>query len=365
MTEWLHLPRQVHATSPHGKAGPFLFRMTDRSPATTVGQAGESALIERIRARAGVAAPWIAIGIGDDAAAIVPDRNRHIIVTTDSLIEDVHFRRAWTTPRAIGHKALAVNLSDLAAMGATPRACLLSLALPPSFPLDEFEALIDGLTSLAARTGAPLAGGNLTRSPGPVVVDVTAIGSAHPRRLLTRRGGRPGDLLFVSGRVGSAAAGLAMLETADRDALTTGERACVERFETPEPRLRMGRAAAFSRAVTACIDLSDGLADAVRQLAEASRTGAELRAASLPIDDGAIQWAKRTGGDALASTLSGGEDYELLFAVSPRRRRSFLGAMRRCPDIPVSHIGELTRPGEPCLVDGTERTPLPRGFRHF
>ena len=340
--------------------------MTDRSTATTVGQAGESALIDRIRSRAGVGAPWIAIGIGDDAAAIVPDRNRHIVVTTDSLIEDVHFRRAWTAPRAIGHKALAVNLSDLAAMGATPRACLLSLALPTSFPLDEFDDLIDGLTSLAARTGAPLAGGNLTRSPGPVVVDVTAIGSAHPRRILTRRGGRPGDLLFVSGRVGGAAAGLAMLETAEqRDALTTAERGCLERFETPEPRLRMGRLAAFSRAVTACIDLSDGLADAVRQLAEASGTGAELRAGSLPIDEGAIQWAERRGGDALSATLSGGEDYELLFAVSPRRRRSFLGAMRRCPDVPVSHIGELTRPGELCLVNGAERTPLPRGFRHF
>ena len=348
--------------------------MTDRSPATTVGQAGESALIDRIRSRTGAAAPWIAIGIGDDAAAIVPDRNRHIVVTTDSLIEDVHFRRAWTAPRAIGHKALAVNLSDLAAMGATPRACLLSLALPASFPLDDFDQLIDGLTSLAARTGAPLAGGNLTRSPGPVVVDVTAIGSAHPRRILTRRGGRPGDLLFVSGRVGGAAAGLAMLETVERnalgtagrrDALTPAERGCLERLETPEPRLRMGHAAAFSRAVTACIDLSDGLADAVRQLAEASGTGAELRAGSLPIDDGAIQWAQRSGGDALSSTLSGGEDYELLFAVSPRRRRSFLGAMRRCPDVPVSHIGELTRPGEPCLVNGDERTPLPRGFRHF
>ena len=342
--------------------------MTDRSPATTVGQAGESALIDRIRSRTGAAAPWIAIGIGDDAAAIVPDRNRHIVVTTDSLIEDVHFRRAWTAPRAIGHKALAVNLSDLAAMGATPRACLLSLALPASFPLDDFDQLIDGLTSLAARTGAPLAGGNLTRSPGPVVVDVTAIGSAHPRRILTRRGGRPGDLLFVSGRVGGAAAGLAMLETGagdSRDTLTTAERGCLERFETPEPRLRMGRAAAFSRAVTACIDLSDGLADAVRQLAAASGTGADLRAGSLPIDPGATQWAERHRGNALSSTLSGGEDYELLFAVSPRRRRSFLGAMRRCPDVPVSHIGELTRPGEPCLVNGDERTPLPRGFRHF
>ena len=120
-------------------------------------------------------------------------------MTTDSLIEDVHFRRAWTAPRAIGHKALAVNLSDLAAMGATPRACLLSLALPPSYALEEFDDLIDGVIALGAESGAPLVGGNLTRSPGPVVVDVTAVGSAHPRRVLTRRGGRPGDLLFVSG----------------------------------------------------------------------------------------------------------------------------------------------------------------------
>jgi thiamine-monophosphate kinase len=341
-------------------------RMTDRSPATTVGQAGESALIDRIRRRTGAAAPWITIGIGDDAAAIAPDRNRQIIVTTDSLVEDVHFRRAWTAPRAIGHKALAVNLSDLAAMGATPRACLLSLVMPEALPLDEFDELIDGLASLAAASGAPLAGGNLTRSPGPLVIDVTAVGSAHPRRTLTRGGGRPGDLLFVSGRLGGAAAGLGMLEAGERrDALDDSERRCLERFEMPAPRLRLGHVAAFSRAVTACIDLSDGLADAVRQIAAASGTGADVEAGSLPIEEGSVRWANRSGRDGLMSALAGGEDYELLFAVSPRRRRSFLAAARRCPDVPVTHIGQLTQDGEPALVSAAGRLPLPAGFRHF
>jgi thiamine-monophosphate kinase len=340
--------------------------MTDRSPATTVDQVGESALIDRIRRRTGHGAPWITVGIGDDAAAIAPDRNRQIIVTTDALVEDVHFRRAWTAARAIGHKALAVNLSDLAAMGATPRACLLSLALPGAFPVADFDDLIDGLTTLAARAGAPLVGGNLTRSPGPVMVDVTAIGSAHPRRVLTRRGGRPGDLLFLSGRVGGAAAGLAILAAGEaRASLEPDERACLDRLEIPEPRVRLGRVAALSRAVTACTDLSDGLADAVHQLAAASRTGAEIRAENLPIDEGAAAWANRSGRDPVTEAVSGGEDYELLFAVSPRRRRTFLAAAKRCPDVVVSHIGELTPRGDAYLVRGGDRLPLPRGFRHF
>jgi thiamine-monophosphate kinase len=322
---------------------------------------GEDALIERIRKRAGVPPAWLALGIGDDAAVLIPDRNRRIVVTTDCLVEDVHFRRAWGRFNAVGHKALAVTLSDLAAMGATPRACLLSLALPPRLPLADFDELIDGFCGLAASARAPLAGGNLSRSPGPLVIDVTALGSAHPRRVLTRSGGRPGDELYLSGRIGGAAAGLAILERPDQTGALPATEHVVARFSKPTPRLRLGRLAADSRAVTACVDLSDGLADAVHRIARASGTGAAIDAGSVPVDELPGERSE----DGLLEVMAGGEDYELLFAVAPRRRGAFLAAARRCPDAPVTRIGQLTRDPAVVLAGENRLQSIPPGFRHF
>jgi thiamine-monophosphate kinase len=299
---------------------------------------------------------------------LAPIRGEAQVVTTDSLVEGVHFRRDWTPARAIGHKALAVNLSDLAAMGARPRVALLSLALPPEFPVDDFDALVDGFASLAERSRTSLVGGNITRSPGPLVVDVTVIGAAHPRRVLTRAGGRAGHELYVTGSVGGAAAGLAWLQAAGgaRQVLDDDmAAACRLRHECPEPRLVIGFQIARNRAASAAIDLSDGLSEAVRQLAEASGTGAVLESASIPIDAAARRWAETTGSDALRSALTGGEDYELLFAVAPRQRRAFMAIMKRYASPGVTRIGRLTaEPG--CWLEGPGgREALPAGFAHF
>jgi thiamine-monophosphate kinase len=147
---------------------------------------GERALVARLQARVGDTPRGVLIGIGDDAAVLEPARGELDVLTTDGLVEGVHFRRDWTPAAAIGHKALAVNLSDLAAMGAIPRASLLSLALPADFPVADFDELVDGYVRLATVSGASLVGGNLTRSPGPVIVDVTAIGRVGRRRLIRR-----------------------------------------------------------------------------------------------------------------------------------------------------------------------------------
>ena len=332
----------------------------------SVSSLGELELIARLKRRVGPPPAWLPVGIGDDAAVIEPPRGGLDVITTDALVEDVHFRRAWTAPRAIGYKAVAVNLSDLAAMGAAPRALFLSLVLPPALPVDDFDDLIEGVVSAAAAHGAVLAGGNLARSPGPLVVDVTAVGAAARRRVLTRSGGRPGDLLFVTGAVGAAAAGLAMLEAGvERGALDAGARACVDRYEQPVPRSRCGRIVAASRSASAAIDLSDGLAEGARQLADASGAGVTLAAGALPIHAGARAWAARQGSDPLQLALSGGEDYELLFAVSPRRRRAFAGALKRCPDLAVTHVGYLTREAGAALDREGTTAPLPAGFRHF
>ena len=288
------------------------------------------------------------------------------VVTTDSLVEDVHFRRAWTTPQDIGHRALAVNLSDLAAMGASPRALLLSLALPAQMPLDEFDGVIEGFLALAARSSAPLVGGNLTRSPGPLVIDVTAIGAARPRRILRRSGARPGDHLFVTGQLGAAAAGLALRNAGiDVAACDDDQRACLMRYHRPDARLRTGVIVANNRAATACMDVSDGLADAARQIAEASGCGVELNSDAVPIHPGARAWATAEGTDPLSIAWSGGEDYELLFAVPKRRIRLFLAAIRQAGETQVTEIGVCTKGREVCALAGGARSPLPAGFAHF
>ncbi|MEZ5318202.1 MAG: thiamine-phosphate kinase [Vicinamibacterales bacterium] len=347
--------------------------MPDAPSRDTVADLGEAALIARIRARVPADPPGILIGIGDDAAVLAPDRGASIVVTTDSLVEDVHFRRGWSSPEDVGHKALAVNLSDLAAMGAAPRAALLSLALPADYPVADLDALLDGLLGLAGATGTALVGGNITRSPGPLVVDVTAIGTVRPRRVLTRSGGRPGDELYVTGWLGQGAAALAWLvASVPIDPLRdyapppppelTGEvQACLDRYRRPTPRLRLGRMVAGNRAATACMDLSDGLADAAAQIAGASGTGVRIEAAAIPVAPG----ARSPEPPAWRFALAGGDDYELLFAVAPRRRRAFLAAVRHAGDVPVTRVGVLTRkPGNRLIADGSEAD-LPRGFAHF
>jgi thiamine-monophosphate kinase len=332
----------------------------------TIFDLGEQALIARVRARTPSPPDWVLTGIGDDAAVLQPARGMVDVVTTDALVEDVHFRREWSTASDIGRRALAVNLSDLAAMGATPRALLLSLALPEALPLDDVDGLIDGFLGLAAEVRAPLVGGNLSRSPGPLVIDVTAIGIARPRRILRRSGARPGDRLFVTGQLGAAAAGLA-LHNAGIAALARDEtqRACVSRYERPDPRLRTGIVVANNRAASACMDLSDGLADAVRQIAEASGCGVEITAEAIPIHSGARTWAAASGTDPLALAWSGGEDYELLFAVPKRRMRLFLAAIRQAGETDVTEIGVCVKEREAYAVTNGVRSPLPKGFTHI
>jgi thiamine-monophosphate kinase len=335
--------------------------MTD-GPASTVGDAGERALIARLSARLAPPPPWVLVDVGDDAAVLDPGRGQVGVVTTDALVEGVHFRRDWTAPDAIGHKALAVNLSDLAAMGAAPRAALLSLALPADLPLGEFDGLLDGFLALARETGTPLVGGNIARSPGPLVLDVTALGAATRRRVLRRAGGRPGDELYVTGRLGAAAAGLRLRE-AGRAPAGEAERECLDRYERPMARLRFGVAIGRSGTAAAAVDLSDGLADAARQLAAAGSLGVALDAGRVPIHPGAA--SASPADDGLQLALAGGEDYELLFAVRARRRSRFLAAARRFQTIGITRVGRLLSETGAWLERDGVREPLPEGFSHF
>ena len=219
---------------------------------STIADCTERELIARIRRQLPEAPAWLLVGIGDDAAVVEPERNRVEVLTVDAVIEGVHFDRAFVPPDAIGHRALAVNLSDLAAMGATPRLALLSMALPAQLPLDDFDAIVAGFAALAAQHRLHVVGGNLTRSPGPLMIDVTVMGTVKRRQALTRGGARPGDELYVSGTIGAAAAGLGMLrDDATNAARGTSELVCVDRYLRPEPRLALGIHLSRNRAASA------------------------------------------------------------------------------------------------------------------
>ena len=330
----------------------------------TFAEIGERALLARLIARLPRTSPAVLVGPGDDAAVLAPIRNERIVVTTDAVVEGVHFLRAFSTPADIGHKALAVNLSDLAAMGATPRWALLSLVLPGSMPVSDVEELVDGLAALARRHGVSVVGGNIARTDGSFVVDVTAGGEVAPRRWLMRSGAKAGHEIYVSGSIGGAAAGLEILKTG------TGSRepgtACIARHRRPEPRVRLGIAMGRAKAARAAMDLSDGLADALKQVASASGVGVKIDAESLPIDPCAREWWASRGTDPVIAAVSGGDDYELLFAVAPRSRGALRSVARHVAEPPLTKIGVFTKdPRELVIVRGTREEALPEGFEHF
>jgi thiamine-monophosphate kinase len=338
-----------------------------------VSDLGEHALLGRLLARLPRPSGQVLVGPGDDAAVLAPMRNERLVVTTDAVVEGVHFSRTSFAPADIGHKALAVNLSDLAAMAATPQWALLSLVLPGDWLVADVEGLVDGLSALATRHGVSVVGGNITRTSGPAVVDVTAGGSVAARKWLTRSGASAGDELWLSGTIGGAKAGLEMLREAEsssplvpRSLGEGGDPGCVAKQRTPEPRVRLGVAMGRARAARAAMDLSDGLADAVRQLATASGCGARLEAGALPIEPGAEAWWRSQGVDPIAAAIAGGEEYELLFAVPKKGGGRLRNVRRHVADPVMTRIGVLTKdPGTLVLDrDGREEA-LPQGYEHF
>ena len=333
----------------------------------TVSDLSEQELVGRIKARLAPPPPWMLVGIGDDAAVVEPVRNLVDVLTVDSIVEGVHFDRRYAPPQAIGHRALAVNLSDLAAMGATPRLVLLSFALPSDLSCDDFDAIVDGLVRLAAAHHTHVAGGNLTRSPGPLVIDVTAVGSAKRRQVLKRTGARPGDGVYVTGTVGGARAGLQMLRD-HREEEPVPCATCVERYRYPQARVRAGVLLARNRAATACMDLSDGLADGIRQIAEASGVGAAIEREAIPIEPTARAWFESCGADPIIEALRGGDDYELVFTASPKQRGRLRTVLRH-GGVAITRIGTCTKEPTIQLVGDVEgkatAAALPMGFSHF
>lgn len=327
-----------------------------------VADVAERALIARIRARLGASPAWLTVGIGDDAAVVEPARNVLEVITTDACVEGVHFDRRFVPPDAVGARAMTMNLSDLAAMGASPRLATLSLLLPAALTVGELDGLVDGVGTSAATHRLTVVGGNLSRSPGPLVVDVTALGTVPRRRVLTRAGARSGDHVFVSGVIGAGRAGLEQLQAHGSDA---PESVTTLRYLRPEPRVRLGVLLGRARAASACMDLSDGLADGLEQVAGASGVGMDIDAAALPIAAPAREWFEQTGTDPVMAAVAGGDDYELLFTVSPRRLGRLRHVTALAKGLAVTRIGTVTAGPGVRLRVGDRLVPLPPGFSHF
>ena len=322
----------------------------------------EAEFINWVRRRVPQNAPGLRLGIGDDAALIEVKRGREIILTADMSIQSVHFLIPEHPARSVGHRALARALSDVAAMGGTPRFALISLALSLRTSRKWVKAFFSGMLRLAERLGVVVIGGDTAFSEGGVYVDVTAIGEVAKGRALTRAGARPGDLIFVSGPLGLAALGLRLVRrrAPPRSRL---ERRARRAHLWPSPQCALGRFLSGERLASAAIDLSDGLSMDLARLCKASRRGARVRQALLPVPKARHSEGFSTE-DALALALHGGEDYGLLFTVEKRHAaripRTFQG-------VPLYHIGEITGKAGMVLVrsDGKEVT-IPRsGYDHF
>ena len=313
----------------------------------------ELAIIERLTGRNPVRAGTI-LGIGDDAAVL--DVGGRAVVTHDMLVDGVHFRRATTGMRDLGWKALAVNLSDLAAMGAEPVAAFVGLGLPPGalVPAD-IDDLYAGMDDLAAATGVTVAGGDVTSSPA-LVLAVTAVGRALPGVDPVRRAGaRAGDVLCVTGRLGAAAAGLRLLEDPGLLPELPERAALVAAQRRPEPRLLAGRRLAEGGA-TAMMDLSDGLALDAGRLAAACGLHAAIDLAALPVAPGVAEVAAAMGADPAGLAAAAGEDYELLVALPP----GAVEACRRALDVPLTPVGRLEH-GAGVVLRGADGAPWEPG----
>ncbi|HSR64954.1 MAG TPA: thiamine-phosphate kinase [Xanthomonadaceae bacterium] len=309
-------------------------------------------LIARIQARA-TRRDDVVLGIGDDAALLRVPRDRLLVVATDTLNADVHFPED-TLPDALGWKALAVNLSDLAAMGATPAWCTLSLSLPEGDAL-WVERFLDGFLALANEHAVALVGGDTTR--GPLSVCVTVHGLIEEGRVLARGGARIGDDLWISGTLGDAAAALSQWRAGG-----AAEPALRRRLDRPVPRLELGRA--LAGIASACIDVSDGLLADVGHLCAASGVGAEVQLAALPASPMlAMLFTDETRHVLQAG---GGDDYELCFAAAPAKRDAVLRAAREA-GTPVTRIGciEAGTGVRALLADGGAWRPPQHGYEHF
>jgi thiamine-monophosphate kinase len=328
---------------------------------------GEDALVRAIRGlTAAAAGAGVRIGIGDDCAVLEPRSSTALLATTDLLVEDVHFRRRWAEPADIGWKAVAVNLSDIAAMGGRPRWALVALALPEGTSPEEVEAFYEGALAVARPHDVAIVGGDTSASTGGWIVNVTLMGDAVSPCL--RSTARPRDTVAVTGALGRSAAGLTVLErgAAPSGVAADALAAMTEAHLRPQPRVREGQWLAAAGGVTAMMDLSDGLGiDLPRLLAE-SGVGATVDVDGVPIDGATRAVADALGANPAAWATGGGEDYELLLTCEPAAFERLQRGLDEALGVRLTAIGEITAErGAVRWTSHGQEVAVARGFEHF
>lgn len=335
-----------------------------------ISELGERALIKQISALVQKTAEPGMLGIGDDAALTRAREGAWLVTTKDMLVEGVHFLLPAVSPYDLGYKALAVNVSDVAAMGGSPRHVYVALALPKSTEVGFVLDFYRGLLNVAERFGISVSGGDTVGSPGPLVVSITVQGEVNSERALLRSGGSPGDILCSTGPLGASAAGLLLLlrDSHNKNNLPSElYQAALDAHLRPSPRVAEGLFFAESGAVTAAMDLSDGLLKDLGEICDASGCGACLDGQAVPVHPAAAAVALLHKRDALDLALNGGEDYELLLAVKPVMFPSLAETYFSRFGTPLYRFGELVREKGLSLVtkEGKREKLSFTGFKHF
>ena len=320
---------------------------------------GEFGFINRIKGKI-TGNSGVFLGIGDDAAATGMTPGMLLLTTTDMLIQGVHFDLAWHDPVSLGRKSLAVNLSDIAAMGGNPRYALLSLAIPAELNLEFIESFMDGFLEQADRFGVTLIGGDTSASKTGFVVSVTLLGEQFPDKIAKRSGACHGDLICVSGTLGDSALGLDLL----RAGCCSGN--AVKRHLDPVPRVKLGKILAEKKVPSAMIDISDGLYADLGHILESSSTGAQICMDAIPLSDDFRKCVASNSPDYYKFPLAGGEDYELLFTLHPAKIKDAEEAAATA-GTSVAVIGEITAETGLllALTDGSSYDTQFHGYDHF
>jgi thiamine-monophosphate kinase len=329
---------------------------------------GEFGFISRIAASAQAGTGVIA-GIGDDAAVTALTPGMQLLTSTDMLLEDVHFRRSWHDPHRLGRKSLAVNISDIAAMGGIPRWATLSLAIPADLPLDFLDDFTRGFLAMAGEHGVTLIGGDTCSSKQGLVISVTIMGEQLPELVVRRSGTRPEDEIWVTGTLGDAAMGLRLLENLPLpggECRGEGETLLISRLLDPTPRTAAGIALAESGLVSAMIDISDGILGDFGHIAELSGTGGIIRLADLPLSEQFRSLAAYAPSSPHELALSGGEDYELCFTAPRDCREKIVAILKKC-GVEAAPVGIVTSSPGVTVHDaaGDDYCLKNQGFNHF
>jgi len=277
---------------------------------------GEFGLINRIARLLPAPPSDVVVGIGDDVAVLQARQDKYLLATCDIQIENVHFLADRITPYQLGRRIVAINVSDIAAMGGSPDWALVSLALPKHQQITFVDDLYRGMQEQMEAAAASIVGGNISGAKD-IVIDFFLLGNVAPQHLIRRNGARQGDLIMVTGTLGDSRAGLELIRGRRADVSENAHKVAIQRHLTPRPRLLQGQMLGHCGKVHAMADVSDGLLGDLRHICEASRVGAELRAQDIPVGDACLEVAAALGTDGLEWALSGGEDYELLFTAAP------------------------------------------------